>query len=77
MEWIKLTDKEPEFEKQILVCDESLKDSVCICRLTEIKSSKSKNRYLKSYVFMHSTTYDENYSEVTHWMPLPEPPKNN
>jgi hypothetical protein len=62
MEWIKIEDKQPEPGFPVLFYSQS-------CGvLRGIKSYG--NRKIKWF-----QSSNKNYKDVTHWMPLPEPPK--
>lgn len=64
MEWINIKDSSPESGELVLVSD-----GIQIC-MAFIKSSTNK--------FTHANTwYDLFHDRVTHWMPLPEPPKKD
>ena len=63
MEWISIKDRLPEVGKRVLVYTEM--NVIRIDRLRLIKNGKRKAATWESSL----------YVEVTHWMPLPEPPK--
>tara|TARA_R110002096_G_scaffold306489_2_gene501156 strand:- start:2094 stop:2294 length:201 start_codon:yes stop_codon:yes gene_type:complete len=65
MEWIAVKDRLPEEGKKIMFLDDSLKyPDNCF---TGIMHRNEK--------WFKSSSYVVNYSKVTHWMLLPEPPK--
>jgi len=71
MNWISIKDKLPEIEKYVLVC---YKNNVFQGYLDEWEHDNCW------YIFSGSFTLDEvdyniKLDEVTHWMPLPEPPE--
>ena len=73
MEWINVKDRLPEFELPVFVCDNKNADSRFICRLESI--TKSSNG--QSHTWLEGNSgHDTWYYDVTHWMPLPEPPKD-
>lgn len=59
MNWISVEDRLPEFGESILAWDNSVE---CICF----------GWYSKDHGFTETTRF---IKEVTHWMPLPEPPE--
>jgi hypothetical protein len=64
-EWINVDQQRPELGEVVLVCD-YLSTFVSLARLSEEDNE---------YVFeLMSIDKIENDSEVTHWMPLPNPP---
>jgi hypothetical protein len=72
MDWINVKDKLPRYNQDVIVfistwrlywCD--LKNIAVGCRLST--NSNGEQWYIKGY--------NEGKSKVTHWMPLPEPPK--
>lgn len=68
MEWIKVEDRLPEFDAPILAVNiKSSIINILIATLVEV-------RHGKDYKFPRFTNEDCNTCEVTHWMPLPEPP---
>ncbi len=61
--WISVKDRLPENKQIVLVVDEFQEMAVCGIKI-----------YPDVYIFMlHNTS--KQIIEVTHWMPLPEPPK--
>ncbi len=59
MEWIKVENKLPEVDKKVLVL---------------INHTHHDIDTLKRYEF-EEITYSFKYGMITHWMPLPEPPR--
>lgn len=78
MKWISIADEMPEIDETVLVSDG---ESVCIGfygTCTEYNSEKFKRGFGDYTGFCGiNFGYDGEagpYPEVTHWMPLPEPP---
>lgn len=70
MEWISVKDRLPEdYEKVIAYCNKTNKYFVGFAR----KSSYSGDTYWLLVGASGAVYYVK--SKVTHWMPLPEPPK--
>ena len=66
MEWIRVTDRTPSINEAVLVYDKFIED-VSIGYISEFLGERA----------VWITDYGQNISdEVTHWMPLPEPPKD-
>lgn len=63
-QWISVKDRLPENRKLVLAIDEFGEMAVC----------EAKIDY--QYIFMLYNTSHQ-IKNVTHWMPLPEPPKEN
>lgn len=68
MEWVCISDELPEFHKEILFYVDG--------QLAVMKGAFYRNNHkFKSYgKYTEAAFYKD---EVTHWMPLPEPPKEN
>lgn len=65
-EWISVKDRLPEYEKLVLVCG-SRQPAVAM---------RAKNYHGPDYFFPSNPNYySEDLQGVTHWMELPEPPK--
>lgn len=73
MEWISVKDRLPEFDKRVLALDAS--KEVAILRLHSVTGRKTADGDSISTDWYEQTSYDTYYENVTHWMPLPEPPK--
>lgn len=62
--WIKVSERLPEFEIDVLVCDEN---------------GNTDHGYFNGFSWVSNTMRDydgdKDYINATHWMPLPEPPK--
>jgi Protein of unknown function (DUF551) len=81
MEWINVKDELPEFEQPIIALKNNSNrlinwlcgygNRVFIGRLISCKITKDDN---KEYTW----EFDDGYcfTDVSHWMPLPKPPKN-
>lgn len=61
-EWISVKDRLPEKRKDVLCF---FQDGIMQRSIIEISWIDSFQRFM----------YEEIYGEVTHWMPLPEPPE--
>lgn len=66
-EWISVEDRLPEDDEKVLVCAYNSK-----LKFSTISIDKYSNR-IKWGKF--SVLYDAHLWSITHWMPLPEPPK--
>lgn len=62
-EWISVKDKLPSKNEYVLAFDGN---NMCVC-WTDIGSH--------DYLFMFGMNSRSQFKNVTHWMPLPEPPK--
>ena len=76
-EWISVKDKNPPYKNPFLamilcgfyykgIDDDRIKDIACC-----IWNGEKFEEYCHCTVYEH----DREYIEVTHWMPIPEPPK--
>ncbi|HSH24947.1 MAG TPA: DUF551 domain-containing protein [Massilibacterium sp.] len=70
MEWIDVNDKQPEFDKRVLVSDGS---HTTIAKLTQIDSKGCGWERDCSFSFISGKK--DIFRGVVKWMPLPEPPK--
>lgn len=69
MEWIKVTDRLPEFDTEVLVFGEGKVEKA------NLKSySTSSSGIDCCWVDKHDDVW---WIVITHWMPLPEPPKDD
>jgi hypothetical protein len=72
MEWISVKDRLPKLNE----------DVVCIVPLMKKHGKEKRILYLNCYQKNglrwgnYDGHYEHNVNEVTHWMPLPEPPKD-
>ena len=84
-EWISVEDRLPESGKHVLVCCEirsfmGKKQYICDGFYAEYKSIRGSGDNVDECAYIYDEDEDE-YSSVviedfvTHWMPLPEPPK--
>ena len=64
MEWIKIQERKPEFEKPVWVCHEGSEETVAICRLNSFRTSKQGEAL--DWVEGRNG-HDDWYHEVTHW----------
>lgn len=65
-EWISVKDKLPELFELVLlyIPDDAPFQTV-------------REGFLTPYRMWHAALYDRDYSAVTHWMPMPKPPKED
>jgi len=63
MKWISVKDKLPDVDIYVLGYNISWGETQVVCR---------KSHSLQGYCFLDSDDYNVN---ITHWMPLPKPPK--
>jgi hypothetical protein len=77
MEWISIKDKLPSFDQEVLAIgrrryeEGSFKESLSIRLCTFYQKSR-----FRDYQWIFNTHCCDDYLiEVTHWMPLPESPK--
>lgn len=76
MEWISVNDRLPEPDSCVLVAYDLLE----LCFKKNRKIASSGHVGCKRYYTFFPNFFkwdDEDYHQVTHWMPLPEPPTNN
>lgn len=81
MEWISVKDRLPEFEKSVLLFDKwqtstapfEIREDVRTGYLIEVVTRKTSDGIV-NYPEWGGTEFAFN---ITHWMPLPEPPKSN
>jgi len=64
MEWIKVTDLDPKENHEVIICICDNSVGTAIYEETENGWEFVNDRYGSEF----------NQSEITHWMPLPEPP---
>lgn len=68
MNWISVKDRLPDNEKTVLIYDVR-------CRIIEIAYRVSTGNKELGIVWFYPENKGCTEDEVTHWMPLPEPPK--
>jgi hypothetical protein len=72
--WIPLSEKLPEHENNVLAV---LDGQVCImCYLTIRQSGEYFKEWAKVYDAFDGDAYLDDEYHPTHWMEIPEPPKN-
>lgn len=92
MKWISVKDRLPEHHDSILVCDNNKIGSnkkKCMGVAVFVDSIKMNETLWKSgygneavdvkkhpYYFCSQEVKQHTYNNVTHWIPLPEPPKD-
>jgi len=69
MKWINIKDGLPNVNERIIVCCDPKKYSPCVTILT----MPSLERYHETLKYKRKESL---WFGATHWMPLPEPPKN-
>jgi len=67
MKWISVKERLPEMDEWVLI------DGPEVCKRIDPPSSNWKEGY--AWKRIHESFYSPD--DVTHWMPLPEPPKEN
>lgn len=72
MEWISVKDRLPSKENELIVC--LVNRNAILCFVHDATISLSTN-CVSFYYPTREWIKDKYYSEVTHWMPLPKPPK--
>ena len=68
MDWIKLHEQNPEFEKPVLV---AMEGQVLIARLIQKRISSD---VITFDFYQHAHGFETLWITPTHWMPLPDPP---
>jgi hypothetical protein len=71
MEWISVKDKLPQDGQMIAACIDRLQTG-CICRYCENEEEK-----LPCLIYGPLRILGFTWKDVTHWMPLPNPPEEN
>ncbi len=66
MKWISVKDKMPERQINVLILTDYGKMATAYC----------VNRRTKTWGWIDAMRPQHSYGSVTHWMPLPEPPKD-
>ena len=73
MEWINVKDRLPSKENQHIVCLINEKPLLCCVHDATVCLTKDQVSF---YWPTKKWMKDVYYGEVTHWMPLPEPPED-
>ena len=75
MDWIKVEDRLPEVGERVLAINTE-EQKVCVftapVKGSWLYDNKPSTRWFE-YIEVNSCIH---FNRVTHWMPLPEPPKN-
>lgn len=66
--WIKVKDKLPKNNEYVLACDVS---DIFILKFHQTTDRRHKKRE----GYFGSSNFEENFGEITHWIPLPELPE--
>lgn len=66
-EWISVKDRLPDGQEEVLVYMPMYGSTMQVKFLTDVDPER------KTWFCAHWTT--NNFDEITHWMPLPQPPK--
>ena len=63
--WISCAERLPEYDREVLVYDRGMIRVYCLHR----------SKYLRNDVWEDEQGSYQAFEDVTHWMPLPQPPK--
>lgn len=77
-EWISVEERLPEIGVVCLLYQSYPKDTVFNCRAYPLQRNFTKIgglNYLKKFVLYEDQFCNQGLKHVSHWMPLPEPPK--
>ena len=76
MEWISVNDRLPEYSVNVLAIEQAMPDIIQVFAFCEINEDGGFfNAWCNCNGNLHSEAFfDDNYN-ITHWQPLPEPPK--
>ena len=72
MKWMNVNDKLPDRSLNFIIC--LINDKPILCEVHDATFCLIEGR-VSFYWPSNKWVKDEYYSNVTHWMPLPEPPK--
>lgn len=67
MTWIKCTDRLPELNKEVLIYFNG-------CFISYLRQYDFKGNIRKAWMDCENTNFK--WEDITHWMPLPEPPND-
>ena len=70
-EWISVKDRLPEINVDVLVFDKN----ISLKYVAKIIEDENSNGILCKFFIPFPYDVDFSHGNVTHWMPLPEPPK--
>ncbi len=73
MEWIKVSDRLPEFDLLVITCDK--KGNVYPGSLEEICACWDMKGSRMGWCFDQEQGHYASFEEVLYWMPLPAPPE--
>lgn len=81
MEWISVKDRLPLEYVFVLVCEKSGRDGEVICPISIARWEWDRWNGLgekegSCNAFFSDLFWDIQWGEITHWMPLPPPPKD-
>ena len=75
MKWISVKERLPELNQRVLVYIPRWRND---CWEVSFRDKDKNGEWYKEFVSDCCDTFDSYYNdnEITHWMPLPEPPKD-
>ena len=71
MEWISVINKHPKYKEKVLIAVLHLEKHYHIEESKLLSLTQDENGWRENWDFTINETM-----RITHWMPLPEPPKN-
>lgn len=71
-EWISVSDRLPIYGDPVLIVGNGVTQNVTYMR----DGADDEQDWFEPYFFDHDDGCKVDWSKVTHWMPLPEPPEN-
>lgn len=72
-EWVSVKDRLPDVFDEVLVYDTFSNTSISIAW----RENTPRKNGIVNWYWNSQMSYPENLTHVTHWMPLPEPPKES
>lgn len=73
MEWISVKDKLPHYGKPVIISIKGVVQSVTYM----LDGADETKDWFEPYFFSHDDNNKCWYNDVSHWMPLPSPPKES
>lgn len=68
--WISVKEKRPKYEQRVLVSTDDQK-----CAIAFLRNIYCEEWFLQFEPYDDDVWDEEEFGMITHWMPLPEPPK--